>query len=100
MAMEYKQINMPPEVSIVLITYVVIHLLGHIVLSIQKCSIDHKNSNQIKNLDSDQNLEDASGSGLRKTIGFLYIGLVWLFGFIIVGWLIHQKIHIHVSFIR
>ena len=98
-AMEYKIINMPKEVSYVLITYVIVHVLGHLVLSIQRCFVDHHGSNKIKNLDdSHQAIEDAPGSRLRKAVAFVYIGLVWTFAFVIVAWLVHQKLHSEVSF--
>ena len=36
--------------------------------------------------------EDAAGSDFRKAIAFVYIGLVWILAFVVLGWVIHRKV--------
>ena len=36
--------------------------------------------------------QDATGSDFRKAVAFVYIGLIWIFSFVIMGWIIQQKL--------
>ena len=35
--------------------------------------------------------EDAAGSDLRKAVAFVYLGLVWIFAIVILGWVLHRR---------
>lgn len=35
--------------------------------------------------------EDAAGSGLRKAVAFIYLGLVWIFAIVILGWVLQRR---------
>ena len=91
---EYPGVMLPKEVTYVLIAYVVVHTLIHLVLSFQRVYILKNGSNQVKDIGFNANdVQDAPGSDLRKALAFVYVGLVWIFALVIVGWLIHQKLY-------
>ena len=35
--------------------------------------------------------EDAAGSDLRKAVAFVYLGLVWIFAIVILGWILQRR---------
>ena len=35
--------------------------------------------------------EDAAGSDLRKAVAFVYLGLVWIFAIVILGWVLQRR---------
>ena len=35
--------------------------------------------------------EDAAGSDLRKAVAFVYLGLIWIFAIVILGWVLHRR---------
>ena len=35
--------------------------------------------------------EDAAESDLRKAVAFVYLGLVWIFAIVILGWVLHRR---------
>lgn len=86
---------MPKEVTYVLIAYVVIHVAVHLILTFQRCYLYHHGDNQVKDVyaGGSTSSEDEPGSDLRKALAFVYIGLVWTFALVIIGWVIHQKIY-------
>lgn len=95
--MEYGDVNMPKEVTYVLIAYVVIHVAVHLILTFQRCYLYHHGDNQVKDVYTggapSASSEDEAGSDLRKALAFVYVGLVWIFALVIIGWVIHQKIY-------
>lgn len=50
-------------------------------------------SNRVKDVGDDDFEQDGNGSDLRKAAAFFYIGLVWIFSFVLVAWIVHQKIY-------
>ena len=89
--LEYAQIGTPKEAGYVMITYCIIHFLVHFALTFHRCFV--QKSNKIQEINSDE-IQDEPGSNLRKAIAFLYLGLVWIFALVILGWVIHMKVSV------
>merc|ERR1719219_1144631 len=95
-AMEYPAVKMPTEVVYVLITYVVIHIVVHVSLTIHRFYHERMgSSDKVKDLNdaSEPSNEDAPGSDFRRAVAYVYLGLVWIFAFVILGWIIERRTH-------
>ena len=88
--LEYTKIGTPKEANYVMITYIIIHVITHFILTFQRCF--YQKSNKVEELNTATELQDDPGTNLRKVLAFVYIGLVWIFALIIFAWVIHMKV--------
>lgn len=93
LGMKYGDVHMPQSVIYVLITYVCFHVFVHLILTFQRCYMENHGKNQVSDADaSSGSSQDDWGSGFRKAIAFIYMGLVWVFAFVILSWIINRRI--------
>ena len=92
--LEYAQIGAPKETGYVMITYIIVHVLVHLALTIHRCFTGK--SNKVEEINSvDDHIEDDPGSRFRKAMAFCYFGLVWIFTMVVFGWVMRLKSESH-----
>ena len=93
LGMKYGDMNMPQSVLYVLIAYVCFHVVVHLILTFQRCHQENQDKNQVNDMNmSIDSPQDDWGSLLRKTMAYVYVGLVWVFAFVILSWVINRRI--------